>query len=68
MEEEKLRLDSEKGALQRDKASLQTKLKQAIEHSQCFIVCVTCVTPPIKLASSEYLKQLTLSVICHVGY
>ena len=34
MEEDKLRLESEKGALQRDKASLETKLRQAIEHSQ----------------------------------
>ena len=40
MEEEKMRLESEKGTLQRDKASLETKLKQAVEHSQ---LCVACV-------------------------
>lgn len=34
MEEEKLRLESEKGILQKDKVSLETKLKQAIEHSE----------------------------------
>jgi hypothetical protein len=36
MEEDKMRLESEKGGLQRDKASLQTKLKQAIEHKSFF--------------------------------
>ena len=36
MEDEKLRLESEKSGLQREKADLQTKLKQAIEHSVCW--------------------------------
>lgn len=34
MEEEKMRLESEKSVLQKDKVSLETKLKQAIEHSE----------------------------------
>lgn len=37
MEEEKLRLESEKSVLQKDKVSLETKLKQAIEHSEYIV-------------------------------